>query len=183
MPRLITDYLFYKKLKRMFGLREPIRNKHLLAFSQMKSCLILFNASDEKESQIIFSIIRELQNEGKQVRSVGYVQYKNNPHWCFPKISYDYLNAKNISLSGLPKADFVNDIIETKFDMLIDFLNNPIPAMCYISALSNASVKISRNRSQNDFFTNVYDFIIENQDLNNRDFYEEVKRYLLLLKP
>ena len=148
----------------------------------MKSCLILFDASDEHESQIIFSIIRELQNEGKQVRSVGYVQFKHTPHWCFPKISYDYLNAKNISFSGLPKAEFVNDILDSRFDMMIDFLNKPVPAMCYISALTNASVKISRNRSQNDFFTQVYDFIIENPDLSNRDFYEEMKKYLLLFK-
>ncbi len=182
MAGFIKDYLFYKKIKKAFLLREPMREKKLRSLSEVRSCLVLFDASDERECQIMFSIIKELQDSGKHIRSVGYVQWKHNPHWCFPKISYDYLNTKHIAFTGLPKADFVNDLMAMHFDMLIDFLNRPVPAMCYISALANASVKIARNRSQAEFFEQVFDFIIEQPELSDRDFFEQVKKYLHMLK-
>ncbi len=181
MAGLFQEYFFNKKLRKFFDLRDSQRRKKLLPYSEMKTCLVLFDASDEQNSQNMFGIIKELQESGKLVRAVGFVPWKHNPHWCFPKISYDYLNTKNISFTGLPKAEFVNDLLEMQFDMMISFLEKPVPSMFYISSLANAGIKISRKVSDDDFFVQVFDIIIDKTGQTDRAFFEEIKNYLQLL--
>jgi len=181
MPVFFQNFIYNRKLHREFQLREPIRKKHLTRFSEMKSCLVLFDASDEQNCMIMFSIIKELQDKDKNIRAVGYVPWKNNPHYCFPKLSFDYLNTKGISFAGIPKADFIQDILTLRFDLLLDFTKSVIPGMMYISALTNAGMKIARNRTEDEFFTNVYDFIIDQDGLNERQYFDEIRKYLLQL--
>ncbi len=178
---IISAY-FRKKVQKTFSLREPLRRKQLLPFSEIKSCLILFDASDEQNSHTMFSIIKELQDDGKNVRAVGHVPFKNNPHWCFPKISYDYVNHKNIGLSGVPKADFVSDLIDIQFDILMDFMKQTLPEMMYIASLTNASLKISRNISADKFFNQIYDIIIDKPDIPEREYFDEIKKYISALQ-
>lgn len=182
MAMPLLSVFFKRKLQKAFTLREPLRRKMLLPLSEMKSCLVLFDASDEQNSHIMFSIIKELQDDGKNVRAVGHVPFKNNPHWCFPKISYDYVNRKNIGMTGIPKAEFVHDLIDMQFDILMDFMKQPVSEMIYISALTNASLKISRNISYDTFFSQIYDIIIDKSELQERDFFEEIKKYLRALQ-
>lgn len=181
MAGLLQDFFFNRKLRKLFALREPMRRKQLIPFSGMKSCIVLFDASDEQNSQNMFGIIKELQDSGKLVRAVGYVPWKNNPHWCFPKISYDYLNAKNISFTGLPKAEFVDDLLEMQFDMMISFLDKPVPSMLYLSSLINAGLKITRNVSDDEFYVQIFDIIIDRTGQSDRAFYEEVRNYIQIL--
>jgi hypothetical protein len=182
MPAPILSIFFIRKLKKAFSLREPMRSKKLTPFSGMKTCLVLFDASDEQNSHIMFSIIKEIQDAGKNVRAVGHVPFKNNPHWCFPKISYDYLNKRNISITGIPKGEFVNDLLEMQFDLLLDFLNKPISEMMYISALANAGLKISRNISDEPFYQQIYDILIDHHELADKDYFTELKKYLQVLQ-
>jgi len=182
MLKFFKKFLYNKKLKKAFALREPLRKKTMVPFSEMKSCLVIFDASDEQNCHIMFSIIKEMQDLGKVVRAVGYVPWKNNPHWCFPKISYDYINASGVAFSGAPKADFVNDLLDSRFDLLIDFLQKPVPPVCYISSLVYAGLKVARKRSEDEHFMRIFDVIIDNNELSDRAFFEELKRYLYLLK-
>ncbi len=172
----IRNHLFNKKFIAQFEQLETVRYKQLRSLSDIRSCLILFDASEERTSQIIFGIIKEMQDSGIQVHSIGYVPYKENPYWCFPKISYDYINQKNTSFSGIPQAEFAEDVIRKPFDILIDFMNRQIQPMTYIAALSASALKITRSRKDLDTLHKVYDLIIENDHLDNRDFYEEVKK-------
>jgi hypothetical protein len=181
MAGKIQQIIFFKKLKKLFDVREPKRTKRLLPLSEANSILILFDASEEQNSLIVFSIIKTLQDMKMIVRSVGYVPYKQNPHWCFPKISYDYINKKNTSFAGFPRADFVDDILRDKYDILIDFLSKPVAPMCYLSALTQSDFKIARQRDQHKFFHEVYDLIIENSDMNDRDYFYEIRRVLKML--
>lgn len=183
MANVIKHYLYFKKLNQSFSLREPIRRKHLKPYDEIRSCLVLFDASDENESQIMFSIVKELQTEGKQVHAIGYVPFKNVPHYCFPKLSYDYLSGSGVKFTGIPKAAFVADLLNEHFDMMIDFFSVHVPPMCYIAALANAGLKISRSRGEDEFFQKVYDLIIEQSDLSNKAFFAETKKTITMLRP
>jgi len=181
MAGKIQEVIFYKKLKKHFAVQEPRRQKRLLPLSQIKSCLILFDASEEQKSLIIFSIIKTLEDSGINVCSVGYAPFKQSPHWCFEKTAYHYINKKHTSLTGFPKADFIDKILGENYDLLIDFLSEKTAPMCYLSALSKSRLKVARLRNQNDFLYKVYDLIIENPELNDREFFDEIRRVLRML--
>jgi hypothetical protein len=181
MLNKIKDFFFVNKVKKVFTLREPIREKDLIAFKDIKKILILFDTTEENECRYIFNIVQELQEDGKNVRAVGYVPWKKNPHYCFPKLSFDYINLSKINFFGIPTSIFAPEITDSRFDLLIDFTNHDIKPMIYFSSLSNSGIKISKKHTNNQYNIFTPDIVIDKENLSNKDFFFEVKKYLQLL--
>lgn len=179
----IIKKVFYKKLNKEFLINENKRVKKLKNFNEFKSFLIIFDAAQEEVCQSVFSIIKELKDSGNTVHSIGYLPYKAIPHYCFPKLSYDYVYQKNTGFFKIPNAIFVKDVLSSNYDVLIDFTKDIIEPMFYISALSRASLKISRTHLENELSNKVFDITIAGDELSNKEFYAEVRKYLNLLTP
>jgi len=183
MFKSIIKKVFYKRLKKEFLIAEKKRVNKLVSFNDLKSFLIIFDAEQEEVCQAVFSIIKELKDKGNNVHSVGYLPYKVIPHYCFPKLTYDYVYSKNTNLLKIPTGLFVKDVIDLHFDVLIDFTKESIEPVFYITALSKASLKISRTKNENEFTDKVYDITIAGDELSNKEFFFEVKKYLNALTP
>lgn len=178
---LIKKYFFDLKLKKKFLLAEHYRHKNLLPPQKINTILIIFDATDESKCKEIFDIVADLQNQKKEVRALGYVPYKEMPHYCLPKLSYDYLSKKHINFFDIPTASFINDIIKMNFNLLINFMLHNIRPIEYVAALSKAQIKIGNPHLQLKEYE-IYDIVIMRKNDDNNEFYKNIFHYLPLLK-
>jgi len=140
------------------------------------SIALLYFLPDEDTYKKAEAIIAQLLGMNLKVRVVCYSPLKFDPHYFIPKITQDIVNAKNLNLRYQPNKPFVDEFIETEFDILIDLsLNDSLPLL-YLAAMSKASLKVGRyEESHQDF----YDLMIHTkEDETIETFAEQVIHYL-----
>jgi len=174
MFKQIANYLYNKQIKKKQVVVDNIRQKELKPFKNVKSFLLLFDASTEENYQLIHSIVNDLKDANKIVRTIGYVPWKHAPHYCLTKLSWDFITSKNIHFTGIPKVQFVEEVILENFDVLIDFTTEEIKPLQYIASLSMAKLKVTSVQSNNK----IFDFVIADKTFTYKKFFNEFKLYL-----
>jgi hypothetical protein len=133
------------------------RSPKLCPMKQARSIGILYEVGDEQEYIRITRFVSELQSTKKEVRTLGYISGKIIPHYCYPKLAYDYISKKNINWYYKPYGDKFRDFAKQDFDLLLnlDMKNNL--SLHYAAAMSQASMKAG---AYDDIFKCVYDFMV-----------------------
>jgi hypothetical protein len=171
--KLKTGNYFLKK-----DLANMQRSPELVSFSQAKSIGILYKVIDNNDYNFICDFVKYCQDNGKSVKALGYVIYKEVPHFCFPKLSYDYFTQKDIGWNLIPKNQFVKAFIDENFDNLIDLSIKDCFPTNYISAMSKAKFKIGRFKSENQKY---YDFMLNvPEEMPINDYIDHLKNYLTI---
>lgn len=159
--------------------RHISRNRLMINLSDAKTVGILFEFSNEDDYKVVTDFIKQLQDEGKRVRSIAFFQGKKTPHYFVQKLMSDLITPKQTNWYGKPTADFTEDYIQEKFDILIDLsLRNNFPLQ-YISGLSNANLKVGLFGETNSHY---YDVMLDPiPDTQISEFINQIKHYLSLL--
>lgn len=148
----LASRVFQKKRK------EVSRTKKMCGLLSAKHIGVLFDASLEHNYTVVSEFIKILQENKVKFKVLGYVGYKLIPHYCIPKLSFDYFTLKELNWMGIPFGSRVSDFIAEDFDMLIDLTTEDFFPMQYISGLSKAKFKVGRAGKNNSDF---YDFMID----------------------
>ena len=155
------------------------RNIKVFDFSTAKNIGVIYELKDEAAHTTVSNFIKELQDNQKYVRAVGYIPGEVVPHYCIPKLSYDFYTRKNQNFYGKPNLPFVNDFLKEEFDLLIDLSMSEIPSVYYLSCLTKASFKVGKKKQTFD----CYDLMMQiNEDTTLDEFIELLKHYINLLK-
>ena len=102
-------------------------------------------------------ILNKLYEMNLKVRVVAYTEQKFYPHYFIPKISQDIITGKDVNWRFLPQKPFVEEFINTEYDILIDLsLDDHLPLL-YCAALSKAGLKVGRFQEDHELF---YDLMI-----------------------
>lgn len=151
------------------------REKKFISFIDALSIGILYNVGEEEEYKRFTAFVSSLQGEKKEIKALGYVKYNLIPHYCYPKLSFDYIIKKNIAWFGKPSGDFVKDFINRDFDILINLNLDDNPLFQYICGLSCAKFKIGRYSQDNEKYL---DFMVEAEnDISVDDFIKKLMEY------
>jgi len=151
---------------RLFFLNRCIRRQQKLLnrqlkisnLEQAKSIGVVYNASTENDYSRAAGLIRHLQAQGKMVKSLGFVNYKELPHYLPTKLNFDYITHKDLNWYNKPDNQFINDFIKYEFDILIDLNLAGNQSLRYVVSLSRARFKIGLfNEEQKD----IYDFMLD----------------------
>lgn len=142
---------FLQELKKKTGLfvlgrriRKLTRNKAFINLADAGSIGIVLHQVDNDIFEVIQNFIRELINEGKKVKTVGYVDLKTIPDHFLLRKGVSFFCREELNWYSVPEADFIDQFINEEFDLLIDLsLINYFPVE-YIFALSRARFKVSR---------------------------------------
>ncbi len=155
------------------------RNVKVFDFSTAKNIGVIYELKDEVAHSIVSSFVKELQDNQKYVRAVGYIPGDLVPHYCIPKLSYDFYTRKNQSFYGKPNLPFVNDFLKEDFDLLIDLSMSEIPSVDYLCILAKASFKVGKRKHDID----CHDVMLQINDETSLDeFIQLIKHYINLLK-
>ena len=122
-----------------------------------KTIGLLYDATDEQEYAVICELVKNFQNENKIVKALGYLNYNIIPHYCIPKLSFDYFIMKDIGFFYIPNNTFVDDFIKNDFDILIDLSIMDFFPFQYISGMSKAKFKVGRDGENHSKY---YDFML-----------------------
>ncbi len=174
IKRIIRDYFFKKQLKKVN------RNKKVINYSDADTIGILYDASKEDDYSYITLLVRELQKDSKKVKTVGYIRQKEMPSYGYPKLTFEFCDKKEFSLSFKPKKMIIKDFIEYPFDILIDLSPKDIYEFKYISGLSRAKLKVGKYGEK---WNGYYDLLLKvGQNCSNEEFMKHCLHYLKILK-
>ena len=155
------------------------RKKITTNLAKAKYIGILYVVGDEKQYQQICDFVKSLQDDRKEVKAIGFINNKNIPHYCYPKIAYDYFTVKDLNWFLKPSNTFVNDFMNKEFDMLIDISIESCFSIQYIAGLSKAKFKVGRYGINP---SNFYDLMLQVDDkIKLVDYLKDIKHYLTML--
>lgn len=151
-----------------------------MEFEKVKSVGVIFDASDEHKYKRAAHLIGYLKTHHKEVFAIGYISFKEVPHYADITLSYNYLLKKDISWYNFPQAKFTEDFLNKDFDLLIDLNFENIPVLRTLVMSSLAHCKIGLNQGDD---TEILDFMLEGIPRNDINlFLKEMLKYLELIK-
>jgi len=129
-----------KYLLRKAGSRT-VRNRKVINLEDASDIGIIYYLPDETVYAKVSEFVRQLQDSGKKVKALGYVESKRLTGRFLPKLSYDFLYPAGLNWFCKPVAEAARDFIDTEFDLLIDLSTEDMIPLLHITALSKAKFK------------------------------------------
>jgi len=160
-------------LKRYISENQTRRNTRLCSLSNAKSIALLCEITDEDSYKNIFQIFTQLQNTGRQVKLIGYINEKEVPFYCLPQLSADYFCNKNLTWFGMPNLVQLQDFLKVEHDILIDFntiSHAPIQALL---SLTKSRFIVGRQPDNQKY----YDLFIDDCKSNNAQYLDTIHLY------
>ncbi|MEN8225673.1 MAG: hypothetical protein ABFS05_09975 [Bacteroidota bacterium] len=164
-------------LKREYA--NSFREKQICNILNAGSIGIVYFLPDEETYRKVSGYVKKLQDSGKNVKALGYVENKHLTGQFLPKLSYDFLYPTGISWNYKPNTTAARDFIDTEFDILIDLSTESLLPLLYITALSKAKFKAGL---QNDERAGYLDLMISLQkDEGLDELIVQIHHYLSIL--
>jgi len=139
------------------------------ANQKVKSILILVDVDTQENLDQIIS--RRFNIEVSEITSLCYkMKQESNNNFELE------LTEKDFSLLGKLKKDEMKKLVETEFDLLLNYTNDNLP-LNYITTFSKAKFKVGLSNDQQELF----DLMIEVDSNNVELFHDELEKYLKIL--
>jgi hypothetical protein len=124
----------------------------------------LYTVPEETDYVRFTENISTLQGEKKEVKTLGLHLSKEVPHYCYPRLAFDYFSRKDLNWFGKPGGSKVTDFINTEFDLLINLDLSCAPVFDYIVGVSKARLKCGLYKTET---AALYDFMISDLETKN----------------
>lgn len=157
-----------------------VRKRSMENLVTAKSIGILYPLVVVPDYNQVEKFVSELQHQHKEVKALGFVQYKEMANRFLPKLSYDFFSRKQINWYYKPVSDKVRDFILSDFDLLIDLTVEENLPLKFIAGLSHARCKVGRFSDANKQY---YDVMIKISPVERlAGFITQVEHYLTIIK-
>ena len=151
--------------------RKQSRKKQKpISFETAQRIGILFDATDLETREVVLEYTKALRNKLKRVKLLGFFDNKVND----PNFTFNYFNRKNIDWAGRPSGEFVQEFVDREFDWMFNLATKPTPQFEYISAISNARLRVGPSTDH----TFCYDIMIDTEGGDLRDFIKQMELVL-----
>lgn len=108
-------------LRKRINAKKPDKMREISSLAHAGSVGMLCEITDEDSYKAIFKIFTQLQQNGRMVHLIGYIDEKFVPFYCLQQLSADYFCQKQLNWCGEPNMIQVTDFINRDFDILLDF--------------------------------------------------------------
>lgn len=155
----ITSKYRYWFLKQAF--KKNIREKKILGYGQAVNFGIIYDASTEEAYRDITKLVKDLQYDQKKVKTLGFVNQKKMPDHAFPKLTFEFCNAQNFSITQKPITPNIIDFAANNFDILIDLTPSTCHQVKYLAAISDSTMKVGRYVEK---YVDIFDLMLQLED-------------------
>lgn len=170
---MFLDKLKKKQIKRKM-IQQSIKNAEVsMVKSERKVNSILLFTADDLIVDFDKILADKLDVDIEQITSLKYVEN----HSKESKEDINYISKSDISVFGKIKNTQLQESIDRKYDLLINFSQNNL-ILNYLATVSNAQFKVGLSSDSVDF----YDLTIDIPQLDFDVFVNELKKYLTILK-
>ncbi len=161
-------------------LKRKRTKRETVTFEEAHKIGLLFVAHRIDELETIREFIAELEQQGKKVGALGYVDITNfEKNNADSYTDLDFFYPRDVTWLYKPSGRNVHRFIKTDFDMLIS-LNclNAFP-LNYIAGFSKARFRVGQYHRDHLI---SYDFMIDTKTRDLKQLIAQVKHYLKLIK-
>lgn len=172
--------------KQIRKLLQGGRDKRIENWQCIKSIGLIFVVGTEEYWSLINSFIKSLQRQGKQIHIIGLHPKDYQIDYIFTHTETIICNAKDdFTFLGMPKTGLVEQFTGHHFDLLIDATEQPCFFGKYLTASTDADLKVgySNNEADNEGSMEMYDLTIKgNGVIDFKIYVEQVVKYLSMIK-
>ncbi len=163
------------------------RKKQYRTYDDIKSVMLIFEDDIIEHNEIIEQMITRLKNDGKDVVVWGYRSKKKN------NTTISGLNRlverKDVNLFHIPHREVIVEMLNKRYDLLIDLRLHPCIAMQYLTLYVNADLKSGADIPMSTAQIKLLDFMIKipkhDGEATEKDLqllFDEIIRYLMIIK-
>ena len=138
MKERVGKFLFKSRLKQLK------RKKQLVNLNQARTICIAYNVTSQAAFRTVKTMVKELTTKQRQVMALGFINRKSIPNYCVAANSGYYFNLRDLNWYGGPKNDYIKELINKEFDILIDLTLEDVFVLQYVSGLSRSKLKVGR---------------------------------------
>lgn len=165
----IKKYFLHKHI----AAKKPDKIRAVCALEKANSIGIICEITDEDSYKAIFRIFTQLQQGGKIVHLIGYIDEKYVPFYCLQQLSADYFCQKQLTWCGEPNVIQVQDFINRDFDILLDFNYRYHAPVEDILSIASSKFVIGSCADYKD----IYDLYIQTESGNYTQFLNSAYNY------
>ncbi len=162
------------------------REKRIENWECIKSIGLIFVVGNEGYWDLINRFIKAQQKQGKKIHLIGLHPKDYHIDYIFTHTDTIICNAKDdFTFFGTPKTGLVEQFTDYHLDLLIDATEQPCYFGKYITARTNADLKVGYTNSEadNEGSMDMYDLTIKgNNTIDFKDYIEQVVKYLTMIK-
>ncbi len=152
------------------------RQRQTLSWQEVKTIGFLLDGSDPVQLRLLLNRLYNYTAEGKKIEMIGYVK-KLPP---FEEEQIKWITKKDLSWAGIPGMKSIKEFIEKDFDIVINTSLVSIRPLEFISAFSNAKLRIGVYAENKTY---CYDFMLHmDAHADAFNYLDQVEHYLKLLK-
>lgn len=159
------------------ALKNLKRKKRIFSYKDALRFGILYDASTEENYRQITLLVKELQQDQKKVKTLGFVAQKKMPDYCFPKLTFEFCNKGYFGWNQQPVAPNVKEFIAADYDVIIDLTPSVVFHAKFLTSLSNVPFKVGRYHEK---YVDLYDLMIQIDD--NSSLEDAAKHTMYYLK-
>lgn len=161
---------------------QKIKMKHeVVSFDEAVKIGLLYDATDERDYEVVKAYVKQIRSTyKKEILALGYVDKKVLPPGQFAQYGLDFFTKKDLDFRLIPKDPIVQNFINEKFDILVNFNSGKCFPLHYISAMSHARFRIGRFDRR---YMNCYDMMVQiTDDPPIKNVIEEIQVFLRQLR-
>lgn len=156
------------------------RNRSMVNLAGARTIGILYALQTAPDYTEVENFVTELQKAHKEVKALGFVQYKEMKDRFLPKLSYDFFSQKEVNWFYKPMNDKVSDFIRKDFDLLLDLTMEEALPLKFIAGMSRARCKVGRYSDDNNRY---YDLMIKVETHERLpELIRQIKHYLTIIQ-
>lgn len=161
-------------------LKRKRTNTRSSSFENVKSIGILYDATDDKDFELVKAYTRNLMTHSKEVVALGYYGENELPGKRLMKLGLDFFAKKALNWKMRPSNPIVNNFINKPFDVLLLLNTHKCIPLVYAAMESKASFKIGRYESG---LTGLLDFMVKDDGKPGmKELLNHINHYLMLIK-
>ncbi len=146
------DFFIKKELEKV------VRRKKVMNYYDSRNIGIIYDASIEDNYLFINNLIKQLQQDGKKVDTLGFIRQKNKHSYSFPRLMFGFFSPDDYAWNFKIKTNDLKVFVQTEFDILIDLSPSDNFYTKYAAGLSKALYKTG---AYNTEYYNIYDLLID----------------------
>lgn len=155
------------------------RHKQISNLAIASDIGIVYFLPDEEAYNKVSGYVKRLQEMGKRVKAIGYVENKRLTGFFMPKLSYDFIDPTNLAWNYKPVATQARDFMETEFDILIDLSTDNILPLMFITGLSKAKFKTGLQNKEKANYLDLMISLEKEEDLD--ELIKQIDHYLSII--
>ena len=155
------------------------RERKVINMEEASKVGILYYLEDEATYPKVSAYVKKLQDAGKKVKALGYVEDKRLTVQLLPKLSFDFLYPSGLSWNYKSVSTHAKDFIEEDYDILIDLGMDDHFPLIYITGTSKARFKVGLKSDRRSPYLDLMIDLKEKDGLD--DLIKQVDHYVSII--